>query len=152
VADSEKPKPKPDVNATIQLDQVDADQITFPDSQPAPHRVVPPPLPPEVRAQAAAPVQAPPPPAQPIAAAPPKSSGKTIALIGAFVVLVVLAIVGGLKVGSLAHGGTPAASASASASIASPAATPAPTPSASASASASNGPVHEITIPTIEMR
>lgn len=134
---TDEKRPKPDVNATIQLDQIDADQITFPDSQPA-QRVVPPPLPPEVRAQAL--------PVQQSVAPPKPTSGKTIALIGAFVVLLVLAIVGGLKVGSLAHGDAPAPSASVAAA---PTPTPTPTPSASASSAA---PIQTITIPTIEMR
>ena len=135
-------RPKPDVNATIQLGSIDADQVTFPDSQPhLPRRVTPPPLPPEesAKAQMSLPVQA--------SVTPPKSQGKTIALVGAFVVLLVLAIVGGLKVGALAHSDATAPSASASVAVA-PVATPVPTPSASASAA----PVHEITIPTIEMR
>lgn len=147
----EKPK-KFDVDATIQLDKLDAEQFTVPDSVSdlsAAKRVTPPPLPPEelLRASKApvAPVTTSQPPVRP-SSAPPRSMGKTIGLVALFVVLIGLAIFGGLHVGGLAHT-APSAPASLAAA---PTPTPAPSPAPSATTSAS-GHV-EITIPTIEMR
>ncbi len=140
---SHSDRPKPDVNATIQLDQLDAEQVRLEDEPPvASRRVTPPPLPPEVRASAApASVSVAPRPSAP----PPRSKGKTVVYGAIFVVLIAIAIVGGLKVGGLAHDApTPSASLAAA-----PKATPAPTPSASASVAK---PMQTITIPTIEMR
>jgi hypothetical protein len=141
----DRPK-KPD--ATIQLDQVDADQISLIDSEQPVRHVTPPPLPPEelLRASGAPPAgsHAPPRPSAPAPA--PRSMGKTVGLVAVFVVLIVVAIVGGLHVGGLARGTAPSASLSVAAA---PVPTPKPTPTPSASASA---PVNEITIPTIEMR
>lgn len=146
---SHSDRPKPDVNATIQLDQLDAEQVRLEDEPHAPaHRVTPPPLPPEVRASAA-PVphlsaggEAPRPSAPP----PARATGKTVLYGAIFVVLLAIAIVGGLKIGGLAHTNAPAPSASVAAA---PVVTRAPTPSASASVVQ---PMQTITIPTIEMR
>lgn len=148
----EKPK-KFDVDATIQLDKLDAEQFTVPESVPdLAKRVTPPPLPPEEIARASrAPSAAPPTVSHAPSAPPPKprSMGMTIGLIAGFVVLVIVAIVGGLHVGGLARGTAPSASVSVAAAP-TPTLTPTPTPSPTPSASAS-GHV-EITIPTIEMR
>jgi len=81
-----------------------------------------------------------PPPFPAAAQAGPRSAAKTLAYVAMFVVLVGLAIVGGLMVGTRARGTVNVAPA--------PSVTVTPTPSATPSASA---PPATLTLPTIEM-
>jgi hypothetical protein len=135
---SDPTKRKPDANATIQisLDQV---QLFDPNA-------VPPPSPSEAAMR-----QAPPPlptsPLTDVAQAPAPNAAKTIAYVAMIVVLVGLAIVGGLLVGTRARGSAPVTSTAAapSATTAGPEATP------SVASPASAAP-KTLTLPTIEMR
>jgi hypothetical protein len=135
------PSKRKDPNATIQI-ELDQVQLYDPSAIPEPGasepgaRKVPPPLPP-------------PPPFPAAAQAPPPSAAKTIAYVAMIVVLVGLAIVGGLMVGTRARGTAdvaPAPSAT-TATTATPAVATTPAPSASASAAP-----RMLTLPTIEMR
>jgi hypothetical protein len=130
------PSKRKDPNATIQIDLA---QVEFYDpntgvAEPG-ERKVPPPLPTL--------------PAFPVAAQPPPASAaKTIAYVAMIVVLVGLAIVGGLMVGTRARGTTNVAPApSATTAVAATTAAPA-TPSAAPSTSAAP---RTLTLPTIEM-
>jgi len=135
------PSKRKDPNATIQI-ELDQVQLYDPSTIPEPGasepgaRKAPPPLPT-------------PPPFPAAAEAPSPSAAKTIAYVAMIVVLVGLAIVGGLLVGTRARGSAdvaPAPSATtATTATTAVAATPAP------SASASAGP-QMLTLPTIEMR
>ena len=136
---SDPGKRKVDPNATIQI-ELDQVQLYDPNATPPPEasepgtRKAPPPLPT-------------PAPMAVGAQAPPPSAAKTIAYVAMIVVLVGLAIVGGLLVGTRARGtpnDAPMPSATTVGSTA--AATPAAAPSASASAAP---PM--LTLPTIEM-
>jgi len=128
------PSKRKDPNATIQidLDQVqlfDPGAIPEPDASEPGARSLPPPLP----ASASLPG---------VAQAAPPNPAKTIALVAMFVVLIGLAIVGGLMVGSRVGGKaqvTPAPSATTGA-----VATPSAVPSSSAAPAT-------LTLPTIEM-
>jgi len=128
-------KRKVDPNATIQI-ELDQVQLYDPGAIPAPGasepgaRKVPPPLPT-------------PPPFPAAAPAPPHSAAKTIAYVAMFVVLIGLAIVGGLMVGMRARGAVNVAPAPSATTVG--AATP------SAAPSASEAP-RTLTLPTIEMR
>lgn len=140
--------PPPHVNATIQLDALDANLVELEsgDAIGVSGSVKPPPLPPEALA--------PPPPealapqflpgSSPVPAPAPLRSRKTAFYALGFVLLLGAAIYGGLRVGAFAHT-APAPKAIASV------APPAPTASASPAASASEVP-QTITIPTIEVR
>jgi hypothetical protein len=134
---SDPTKRKPDANATIQisLDQVqlfDPNAVPPPSPSEAAMRQAPPPLP-----TAALTAVAPPAP----------NAAKTIAYVAMIVVLVGLAIVGGLLVGTRARGPAPVASTAPvpSATTAGPEATP------SVASPASAAP-KTLTLPTIEMR
>ncbi len=135
---SDPTKRKPDANATIQisLDQV---QLFDPNA-------VPPPSPSEAAMRKAPPPLPTPPPLTAGAQAPAPNAAKTIAYVAMIVVLVGLAIVGGLLVGTRARGPAPVASTAAvpSATTAGPEATPSVAPSASAAPKT-------LTLPTIEM-
>ena len=135
MSDSSKRK---DPNATIQID-LDQVQLYDPNATPDPGaseghgRKVPPPLPLPLPPSASLPG---------IAQAAAPNPARTIALVAMFVVLIGLAIVGGLMVGTRGKGGqiTPAPSAT-TAAVASPSAVP----------STSAAPA-TLTLPTIEMR
>ncbi len=154
---------KPDVNATIQLDQIDnIDDVKLPESRPripgaaddsgsmrprAP--TVPPPLPPEEAAKALAPRPSQAPVSasvRPSAAPAQQKSGPPVALILVFVVLLGGAIYGGLRLGG-AIGGAPAGSAAANAP---PSATiAAPSASTAAPTSSVPAPTRTISIPEV---
>jgi hypothetical protein len=130
------PSKRKDPNATIQID-LDQVQLYDPSATPPPAspsepgaRKVPPPLPPSASLPGIAP-------------APPPSPAKTIAYVAMIVVLVGLAILGGLMVGTRARGTPQVAPA--------PSSTVADTPAPSAAPSASAAPA-TLTLPTIEMR
>ncbi len=132
------PSKRKDPNATIQI-ELDQVQLYDPSAIPEPGasqpgaRKVPPPLPT-------------PPPIPAASVATPPNAARTIAYVAMIVVLVGLAIVGGLMVGTRARGTANVAPAP-SATTATPAVAAAPaTPSASASAAP---PM--LTLPTIEM-
>jgi hypothetical protein len=126
------PSKRKDPNATIQIDLAQV-ELYDPSAEPG-GRKVPPPLPPPL----------------PVAEqAPPASAAKTIAYVAMIVVLVGLAIVGGLLVGTRARGTASVAPAPSDTMAAAPAANTAAAPSAVPSASASS---RTLTLPTIEMR
>jgi hypothetical protein len=136
---SDPTKRKPDANATIQID-LDQVQLFDPNS-------VPPPSPSEAAMRKAPPPLPTPPPFPAAAQATAPSPAKTIAYVAMIVVLVGLAIVGGLLVGTRARGPAPVASVPVvpSATTAEPAVVPATEPSASAAPKT-------LTMPTIELR
>ena len=130
---SDPTKRKPDANATIQID-LDQVQLYDPNATPPPPegsepaaRKVPPPLPPSASLPG-------------IAQAAPRSPAKTIAFVAMFVVLLGVAILGGLMVGTRARG---------TVQVAPPEPTAAATPS---SAPAASSATPTLTLPTIEMR
>lgn len=128
----------PQADRTIQLDQIDPAQIELESQRDVTRgRVTPPPLPPEALVPSKPPLPA-------VSATPPKASkAKSIALVGVFVVLLVLAIFGGLKMGDLAH---PAPSATVVSAPPASATVSTPPPSAS------TAPIQTITIQPIEVR
>jgi len=133
---SDPSKRKPDANATIQID-LDQVQLYDPNATPPPPdaggsvaRKAPPPLPPSASLPG-------------VAQAAPRSAAKTIAMVAMFVLLIGVAIVGGLMVGTRARGTVQAPLPSTTAATATQAAT---APPAASSAPAT------LTLPTIEMR
>jgi hypothetical protein len=136
MSDDEPRKRRVDPNATIQIDLAQV-QLFDPNTTPEPGgsepggRKAPPPLPPPLPFPGAA-------------QAPPRSAAKTIAYLAMFVVLLGLAIVGGLMVGTRARGTANDVAPAPSAATAVGVATPSAVPSASA-------PTRTLTMPTIEM-
>lgn len=125
-------KRRPDPNTTIQIDQLDALDQVIDDARPsaAPGRRTPPPLP----ASTAPPT----PVAEPATA--PKSAPKTVVMVGAFLLLLALAISAGLLVGRGVRGAPPAAST---------VVVTAPAPSAPAAPSAST---EIMTLPPVDIK
>jgi hypothetical protein len=131
---------RPDPNATIQLDAMEAlDQILVddprvsPSAAPTTSRHAPPPLPPSM-----------PPLAETMRSAEKSRGGvKTIAYVAGFVALLVLAIAGGLAVGGVGRSPAPAASVTI---------LPAAAPSAAAVAPAAPSSTDILVIPPTEIR
>jgi hypothetical protein len=130
MSDRDPPKRRVDPNATIEI-QLDQVQLVDPNAPPAPEpRKTPPPLPmPEELPVLDLP--------------PPRSAGKAIAYVALVVVLVGMAIVGGLMVGMHARGGATTAPA--------PSATTLATAAAPTTAPAASSAAPTLTLPTIEM-
>ena len=102
---------KPDPNATIQLDQVEAlDRILFDEKGNPVTRssATPPPLPPSMSRPHSRSLPSPP----SAHLAKPRSMGKTVAFLALFVVLLAVMVVFGLRVGGLIGGSRAGASAS----------------------------------------
>ncbi|CAN5697558.1 hypothetical protein BH09MYX1_BH09MYX1_40040 [soil metagenome] len=157
-------KKKPDVNATIQLDQIEnIDDIVLPESRPRmagaaddsgsmrPRQLtLPPPLPPEEAAKAYSPRTSQAPVSASVRPSGPPTkakSGPPVALIVVFVVLLAVAVVGGLRFAGVIGGGAASASGAAKpppSASAVPTATADPPPSGSTPA-----PMRTITIPEI---
>jgi hypothetical protein len=140
-------------NATIQLDQVDADEVVFNDPgfaarppqsrPPQSRRTAPPPLPPStfppssIAPHVARPSEAP--------APPPRSTARVLAYGVGFVLMLAVAIFAGARFGLRARRMNAAAIPSASAVPAAPA-----PPASSAPSKAASEPI--MTIPTVEIR
>jgi hypothetical protein len=143
-----------DADRTIQLDQIDPSEVGLESKRDLSAglggRTTPPPLPPEAflpPSAASVPPISPPSTSVRASAPPPKkSAGKSVALIGVFLVLLAGMIFLGLKLGDIVRGEPPAASVTPSATpTVAASAPPAPTPSATPS-------IQTITLPPIEMR